>query len=107
MDPDHSDRRSHDGFYVLKDTCLGCALPVDAWAPDLMEMKDGVCCFRRQPTTADEVARACEAAMNSCPRAIRFGGIDPAVIRMLDNNPCICDHILDSKGRVRRVYLLD
>jgi len=107
MAPNHSDRLSRDAFYVLKDACLGCALPVDAWAPDLMEMKDGVCCFRRQPTTADEVARACEAATNSCPGAIRYGGTDPAVIRMLDNNPRICAHILNSKGQVRRVYLLE
>jgi hypothetical protein len=37
------------------------------------------CYFKRQPETADEIDRACQAVLVSCCGAVQYGGDDPAI----------------------------
>ena len=79
-------------FYVVKDACLLCALPIETashnitWSAETMERGAGFdrcpthCRVERQPETADELARVLEAAEFSCIEAIRYCGTDPAIL---------------------------
>lgn len=50
--------------------------------------------FVRQPSTPDEVERACRALDSCCVAALRYGGSDPNIIRRLGNDPVYCDRLL-------------
>src|SRR5581483_10040891 len=82
-------------FYTTGE-CMACTLP-EGEAPDLLaplEGEDMDTYFLRQPQTAEEIDRACSAALVCCVNAIRYGGHDPAIIRQLGNRSAYCDHIL-------------
>ena len=102
MESNSADRR--DGFYVLKEACIWCGLP-EAWTDGLMKLDaegTGSCYFTKQPATAGEIGLACEAVKNACACAIRYGGTDPQIIRLLNNDPDLSDHIIDATGQVVR-----
>jgi hypothetical protein len=82
--------------------------PVSAWpagapedqAPDLLAPLEGDnfdTYFIKQPTTPDEIERACRAIECCCVDALRYGGTDPAIIRRLGNTTANCDHLLPTK----------
>lgn len=69
-------------FYVVKDTCIICALPPET-APKNITWDSGFqaggcegcpnhCRVERQPETAEELALMVEAACGSCVEAIRY-----------------------------------
>src|SRR3954463_2130453 len=81
-DPD-----SHDGFYVKQGLCLGCCMTHEE-APDLMEHSAGGSCsercrFKKQPQTQEQLMRAVKATHVSCSRAVRYGGTDPEILKLL------------------------
>jgi len=82
-------------FYTCGE-CLFCGAP-EAEAPDLLaELSEGnlTTYFVRQPRTAEEIERACRAALVCCVDDLRYGGTDPKIITRLRNNPEVCDHLL-------------
>jgi hypothetical protein len=94
--------RNAPGAFYTTGACLACAAP-EAEAPDLLapltdENYDTY--FVRQPSTPDEIERACRAIEVCCVAALRYGGHDPAIIRRLGNRPQYCDTILP-EGPVR------
>lgn len=54
--------------------------------------------FVRQPSTAEEVERACLGALGCCVADVRYGGRDRTVISRLGNHPEYCDLVVDSGG---------
>jgi hypothetical protein len=81
--PPHPDNAPGD-FYVECDSCISCEAPCHE-APDLMgrpgsSPRNSGCFFRRQPTTPEEVERACDAVMVSCVEAVRYAGTDRKVL---------------------------
>lgn len=82
-------------FYTTGD-CLACAAP--EWeAPELLAPLEGGnydTYFVRQPSTPEEVEKACRALEVCCVAALRYGGADPTIIRRLGNDPLYCDHLL-------------
>lgn len=89
-------------FYTCGD-CLACEAP-ETEAPDLLaELGAGnsTTYFVRQPQTAEEIERACRAAMVCCVADVRYGGTGPQIITRLGNDPLYCDHLLvDSSPRL-------
>lgn len=88
-------------FYTLGE-CLMCGAP-EHEAPDLMAPLDGdntITHFRKQPTTPEEVDRACKAIDSCCVEDLRYGGTDPAIILRLGNNPRVCDYLVGEGGRL-------
>jgi hypothetical protein len=82
-------------FYTTGE-CLACTLP-EKEAPDLLAPLDEAnsdTYFVRQPQTLEEVQMACSAAHVCCVSAIRYGGIDPEIIRLLGNRAEHCDNLL-------------
>jgi uncharacterized protein (TIGR02996 family) len=83
--------------------CLACEAP-EHEAPDLLaELGPGnsTTYFVRQPRTAAEIERACQAALVCCVADVRYGGTDPKIITRLGNDPLYCDHLLvDSSPRL-------
>jgi uncharacterized protein (TIGR02996 family) len=76
--------------------CLACEAP-EHEAPDLLaELRQGnlTTYFVRQPRTAEEIERACRAALVCCVEDLRYGGTDPKVITRLGNDPAYCDYVL-------------
>jgi hypothetical protein len=79
-------------FYVVKDVCILCALPVETaprnitWTAEVMERGSNLgtcpthCRIERQPETEEELARVIEAAEHSCVEAIRYCGTDPSIL---------------------------
>ena len=79
-------------FYVVKDQCIICALPVETapanitWSAVTFARANGCgdcpshCRIERQPQTPEELARVIEAARTSCVEAIRYCGTDPQVL---------------------------
>jgi hypothetical protein len=75
-------------FYVVKDTCVTCALPVEtapgsvSWNRCPKKEGDGSlhCRVHRQPETKEEVLAMIEAAVNSCVEAIRYCGTDEEIL---------------------------
>ena len=79
-------------FYVVKDQCIICALPVETapanitWSAVTFPRSDSRrgcpthCRIERQPQTPEELARVIEAAWESCVEAIRYCGTDPQVL---------------------------
>ncbi len=82
--------------------CLECQAP-EAEAPDLLAPQtegNWDTYFVKQPQTEAEIQRACMAIRVCCVSALRYGGRDPEIIRMLGNTPDYSDYILDSEGRI-------
>ena len=82
----HPDNAAGD-FYVECDSCISCEAPYHE-APELMGCPGSSgnnygCFFRRQPSTPEEVDRACSAVMVSCVEAVRYAGNDPEILRTL------------------------
>lgn len=82
----HPDNAAGD-FYVECDSCIACEAPYHA-APELIgrsgsSAKNQGCFFRKQPTTADQIDRACNAVVVSCVQAVRYAGNDPEIRRTL------------------------
>ncbi len=73
----------HGGdFYVDCETCLSCDAPRSE-APDLMDHGENGCFFTRQPSTPEEVERACTAVCVSCVEGVRYRGSDRTILRRL------------------------
>ncbi|MEW6209429.1 MAG: hypothetical protein AB1631_13750 [Acidobacteriota bacterium] len=77
-------------FYVEKDMCIICCAP-ESVAPDLMGFhtdpsgmhEQSHCCFKKQPSTPDELERAIQAISVSCCGALRYEGRDPEILERL------------------------
>ena len=74
-------------FYVEADLCILCGTPA-AVSPDLVEMNEKHCYFRKQPSTGVELAHAIKAVNSCCCGAYRYGGDDRDVIARLDAEAC-------------------
>jgi hypothetical protein len=91
------------GDWYTTGACMACGAPEDE-APDLLSPltdDDLETYFGRQPTTPDEVARACRAAEACCVSAVRYGGQDPAIIRRLSNSGEYCDFVVGPDDNLR------
>ena len=92
----HRFRKNVPGPFYTTGDCLACDAP-EHEAPDLLAPLTGNNAdtyFVRQPTTPDEVERACRALEVCCVAALRYGGTDPNIIRRLGNEPDYCDRLL-------------
>jgi hypothetical protein len=75
-------------FYVVKDSCITCALPVEtapgcvSWnrCPKKEEDSSLHCRVHRQPESEEEMIAMIEAAAGSCVEAIRYCGTDDKVL---------------------------
>ena|SRR5881394_4171339 len=88
--------RNAPGPFYTTGECMACGAPEDE-APELLAALDDdnyETYFVRQPTTPEEVERACRAAEVCCVSAVRYGGADPAIIQRLGNRATYCDHLL-------------
>ena len=90
-----------DAKLVWCGDCMQCEAP-EAEAPELLaplndESIDTY--FVRQPSTQEETSKACMAARVCCVSALRYGGRDPTIIAELQNDPELCDHIIDDNGK--------
>jgi hypothetical protein len=65
-------------FYVEADLCILCGTPA-AVSPDLVEINEKHCYFKKQPSTEIELENAIEAVNSCCCGAYRYGGDDPDV----------------------------
>ena len=94
MAEEYTPKNAPGPFVVLKDRCITCGAP-EAEAPDLMahDEEANSCYFRRQPTTAEETARAIRAVQVSCCEAVVYRGGDPDVLRRI-NGPYVATPIL-------------
>ena len=92
----HRFRKNVPGPFYTTGDCLACDAP-EHEAPDLLAPLIGNnsdTYFVRQPSTPDEVERACRALEVCCVAALRYGGSDPNIIRRLGNEPDYCDRLL-------------
>ncbi|HKN66013.1 MAG TPA: hypothetical protein VJW73_07035, partial [Gemmatimonadaceae bacterium] len=83
--------------------CMACGAP-EQEAPDLLSPltdDDLETYFIRQPSTPDDVDRACRAAMVCCVSAVRYRGQDPTIIRRLGNTAEYCDFVVGTDGELR------
>ena len=74
-------------FYVESDLCILCGTPA-AVAPDLVEMNEKHCYFKKQPSTEAEFERAVSAVNSCCCGAYRYGGDDGDLIAQLPAEAC-------------------
>jgi hypothetical protein len=91
------------GPFYTTGHCLACGAP-EQEAPELFAPLEGEnydTYFIRQPTTPDEVERACRAAEVCCLAAVRYGGTDTQIIRRLANLAEWCDNLIASDGSLR------
>lgn len=92
-----------DSKYVgITSDCLQCSAP-EHEAPDLLaplNKRNRNTYFVKQPCSADEVQRACNAIRVCCVYALRYGGRDTQIIKQLENSPLYCDYILDDQGEL-------
>ncbi len=82
--------------------CVQCEAP-EAKAPELLApLRDGNIdtYFVRQPKTPEEVEHACNAIRVCCAYALRYAGMDPAIIRRLGNTAEHSDYVLVSERLV-------
>ena len=99
----HRFRKNVRGPFYTTGDCLACDAP-EQEARDLLAPLIGCnldTYFVRQPSTPDEVERACRALEVCCVAALRYGGADPNIIRRLGNDPEYCDRLLPG-GPIRR-----
>ncbi|WP_316785214.1 hypothetical protein [Pedobacter frigiditerrae] len=69
-------------FYVQCDSCTLCGAP-EAEAPDLMEMGEFGCYFKKQPESEEETERAINALAVSCISAVRYRGTDKEILKKI------------------------
>jgi hypothetical protein len=94
------------GSFYTTGECMACGAP-EGEAPDLFAPLEGDnfdTYFVKQPTTPNEIERACRAADSCCVNAVRYGGTDPAIIRRLGNTAAYCDHVLPNQVTPRKVF---
>ena len=94
--PIHRFEKNVPGPFYTTGECMSCGTP-EAEAPDLLaplDDKNSDTYFVRQPSTPEEVERACRAVEVCCVDALRYQGRDPKIIERLGNNPGCCDHPL-------------
>jgi len=92
----HRFRKNVPGPFYTTGDCLACDAP-EQEARDLLAPLIGCnfdTYFVRQPSTPEEVERACRALEVCCVAALRYGGTDPNIIRRLGNEPDYCDRLL-------------
>lgn len=91
----HRFRKNVPGPFYTTGDCLACDAP-EHEAPDLLAplVNNYDTYFVRQPSTPDEIERACRALEVCCVAALRYGGSDPNIIRRLGNEPDYCDRLL-------------
>ena len=105
----HRFRKNVPGPFYTTGDCLACDTP-EHEAPDLLAPLTGDnldTYFVRQPTTPDEVERACRALEVCCVLALRYGGTDPDIIRRLGNEPDYCDRLLPGGPIPRHDWLAE
>ena len=100
----HQSRESGapDAPLVWCGDCLWCEAP-EAEAPELLAPLDDTnidTYFLRQPATPEETDHAIMALGVCCVSALRYGGKDRSIIEQLQNNPELCDYIIDN-GELR------
>jgi hypothetical protein len=92
-------------FYAVHGACILCGAP-QVEAPDLIahnEADNGVCYFKKQPKTEEEIERAINAIAVSCISGLRYRGKDKAILKRLYEMGCAdeCDHPLtDENGNI-------
>ncbi|MCB9637454.1 MAG: ferredoxin [Myxococcales bacterium] len=95
--PDREVRGAAGPFYALSSRCAGCGNAV-RFAPSLLlETQDPSwqdSYFVRMPQTPEEIEQACAAIEHCATSALRYGGKDPTIIRLLGNTPRHSDHVL-------------
>ena len=85
-------------FYVVKDACITCSLPVEI-APETISYHQRPCtdCPKtdsdhcrvyRQPETTAEIDRMLEVVASSCVAAYRYCGTNPEILRRLIKLGC-------------------
>jgi ferredoxin len=74
-------------FYVEEDLCILCDTPAAA-APDLVQMNENHCYFRKQPSTETELELAIEAVNACCCGAYRYNGDHLDVMARLSEDAC-------------------
>jgi hypothetical protein len=90
-------RNAPGPFYTVKGLCLACGLP-ESEARDLLaelNSSNWDTYFTKQPSTPEEIERACKAMEACCVRALRYGGDDPAIIDRLKKT---CSDCCDRKA---------
>ena len=105
----HRFRKNVPGPFYTTGDCLACDAP-EQEAPDLLAPLTGDnldTYFVRQPTTPDEIERACRALEVCCLVALRYGGTDPKIIRRLGNEPDYCDRLLPGGPFPRHDWLAE
>lgn len=96
-------------FYVVKDMCLTCSLPVET-APATIQYHErpctgcpntrtNHCVITRQPETPEELDRMIEVVASSCVEAYRYCGTDSEVLRRLVEAGCVkqCDALVEKE----------
>jgi hypothetical protein len=94
------------GPFYTTGLCMACGAP-EAEAPDLLAPLEGDnfdTYFIKQPTTPDEIERACRAVECCCADALRYGGTDPTIIHRLGNSPACCDHVLPDQAPPKKHF---
>jgi len=102
-------RNAPGPFYAVEKLCLSCGLPEDE-APDLLaNLKEtgGDTYFVKQPTTPEEVERACAALDVCCVKALRYAGDDPAIIQRLQKWSAECCDASEGKQQLKATRLPD
>lgn len=105
----HRFRKNVPGPFYTTGDCLACDAP-EHEAPDLLaplSYCNSDTYFVRQPSTPDEVERACRALEVCCVAALRYGGTDPNIIRRLGNDPDYCDRLLPGGPVPRPNWLME
>jgi hypothetical protein len=72
-------------FYVEADLCIQCG-NAPAQAPNLIEMNENHCYFKKQPSNEHELKNAIVAVNWCCCGAYRYSGDDPGVIAQLSED---------------------
>ena len=91
-------RNAPGPFYVIKDMCITCSLPVET-APEMVRYHMTACegcsegladsCYvSRQPESPEEVERMIEVVAGSCIEAYRYCGTDPEILHRLAEAGC-------------------
>ncbi len=76
-------------FYVEEDLCILCGAPA-AVSPNLVDMNEDHCYFKKQPQSPEELEQAIKAVDMCCCGAYRYAGNDSDVISRL--GPLACDN---------------
>ena len=93
----------HGDFYVEKDCCLCCHVPVTL-APDLFRYSydsEGCpshCFVSQQPVSKDELERMFDVITCADLRCVRYGGSDFGIVDRLTElgQKAICDVVINS-----------